>query len=105
MFIKEIITYEDRQKYSNLAMGVGNIFNSLEWLDTFGKKIKVFGVFQNKEEIIAGFYLYKENKFGLTFYQNPPFTPCIGPIFKIKPQNRSSVSGTRSKSCTRTKRA
>lgn len=78
----------DRGKYKQLAKEHGTIFNTLEWLDLFGDQIELFGIFDKKDRLIGGFDLYKQRKFGLTVYKNPPFTPFIGPFLKVRSEKR-----------------
>lgn len=84
MQIKEIKSEEEKIKYNELAKKTGNIFNTLEWLKIFGDKIKLFGIYEGGNVLIGGFCLYKNRKFGLTIYQDPYFTPCVGPFFSYK---------------------
>jgi lipid II:glycine glycyltransferase (peptidoglycan interpeptide bridge formation enzyme) len=87
MKIKKINNLEDKKEYNNLAKQYGNIFNSLDWLKNFGNNLEMFGIYENKK-IIGGFYLYKEKKFALNVYRNPPFTPYVGPIFQKINENK-----------------
>jgi len=86
MQIKEIKKSDDKIKYSKIANKEGNIFNTLEWLNIFKNNIKLFGIYENDGKLICGFSLFKDKKFGLNIYKNPPFTPCVGPFFQ-KPNN------------------
>lgn len=91
MKIKEIVSAADKEKYSELAKKLGNIFNSLEWLDIFSDKVKFFGIYEDDGKLVGGFPLFKEKKFGLNIYQNPPFSPSIGPIMQVDAQNQVAI--------------
>jgi hypothetical protein len=91
MQIKEIISFEEKTKYNRLAKEIGNIFNTLDWLKIFENKIKIFGIYENEKNLIGGFCLYEKRIFCFKIYQNPPFTPCIGPILQIEAQSPVTV--------------
>jgi len=91
MKIEEIKNPKDKIKYSELANEIGNIFNSLKWLKIFENKTKLFGIYENGGKLVGGFCLYEERKLGLKIYQNPPFTPCIGPILQMRAQNPVTI--------------
>jgi lipid II:glycine glycyltransferase (peptidoglycan interpeptide bridge formation enzyme) len=79
---------KDILKYQELAVKNGTIFNCLEWLNIFGEKLKIFGIYDNNNIMIGGFYLYVDSKAGMKYYRNPPFTPFIGLFFENKAQNK-----------------
>jgi len=86
MQIKKIKKPDNKTKYSKIASEEGNIFNTLEWLNILGNNLKLFGIYENDGRLIGGFSLFKNKKFGLNIYINPPFTPYVGPFFQ-KPNN------------------
>jgi lipid II:glycine glycyltransferase (peptidoglycan interpeptide bridge formation enzyme) len=79
------------EMYNNISMEQGSIFNTYEWLKIFDN-ISIYGIFDEGDNLIGGFHLYKEKKFGITIYRNPPFTPFIGPFIKIESQNPVKVA-------------
>lgn len=83
MKIKEL-NEVDFERYEKIAICNGTVFNRLDWLNIFGKQVQIWGIYDNGDNIIGGFHLYKENKLGLIYYHNPPFTPTIGPFIQIK---------------------
>jgi len=91
MQVKQITTQGDKIKYSKIADEIGNIFNNLEWLNIFGDRIKLFGIYEDNEKIIGGFCLYEEQKIGLKIYRDPPFTPCVGPFLQITAQSPVTI--------------
>lgn len=90
MEIKKIINHQDKILYSKVASEVGTIFNTTDWLDIFGNKLQLFGIFEG-EQLIGGFSLCREQRLGLMIYRNPPFTPCTGPFLKIESKNLVSI--------------
>ncbi len=91
MIVKEVVTIEDKIRYNQVAKEVGNIFNTVDWLNMFENKVKFFGIYERNDKLIGGFSLYKENKFGFRICRNPPFTPYIGPFLQIEAKNPVSI--------------
>lgn len=89
MQIKRISEF-DKEKYEELALTYGSIFNTYQWLKIFDN-LSIYGIFDEGNNLIGGFHLFKEKKFGLTIYRNPPFTPFIGPFIKIDAHNPVSI--------------
>jgi len=88
MQIREIdLSEKDKvDKFDGLAKEVGTIFNTFDWLKIFGNKIHLFGIYNKNKELVGGFYLFEERKFGLKILRNPYFTPHIGTFIKYPPQ-------------------
>lgn len=74
----------DLELYDQLAARHGTVFNTREWLEIFGSKVQLFGLYDGGDNLIGGFHLYKQRKFGLSIYRNPPFTPLIGPFLEVR---------------------
>lgn len=70
--------------YDQLAAQYGTVFNTRAWLSIFGGKVQLFGLYSGGDNLVGGFHLYKQRKFGLNIYRNPPFTPLIGPCLQVK---------------------
>jgi hypothetical protein len=81
----EILDKKNIESYNELALNYGSLFNKYDWLKLI-ENISIYGIYEGSH-LIGGFHLYKENKFGLSIYKNPPFTPSIGPFLKIEAQN------------------
>ena len=81
------ITERNKENYEKIAISEGVIFNRLSWLKIFNNKVQIYGIYDKGNNLIGGFYLYKQKKLGLTIYRNPPFTPTIGPFLQIKAKN------------------
>ena len=75
-----------------LAHELGTVFNQLVWLDMFGNAVQIFGIYNKNSQLIGGFSLYHERRFWLSFYQNPPYTPCAGPFAQINAKNPAGIT-------------
>jgi hypothetical protein len=53
-----------KEKYDELSLSYGSIFNTYQWLKMFDNLL-IYGIFDEGDNLIGGFYLYKEKKFGL----------------------------------------
>lgn len=90
MKIREIKS-DGIEEYKTSSFTYRSIFSTYEWLKMFDN-LSIYGIFDEGDNLIGGFYLYKEKKFGITIYRNPPFTPFIGPFIKIESQNPVKVA-------------
>jgi len=81
----------DFGKYFQLAKEYGTIFNSSEWLSLFGDRVRILGIYNDKNDLIGGFHLYTEKKLGLTVCRNAPFTTHCGPFLKVSARNHVAV--------------
>jgi Acetyltransferase (GNAT) domain len=61
-------------KYSHLF----SVFSHPDWLKIYDKQCLLFGIFNENNDIIGSFFLYQENRKGITYLTNPPYTPHIG---------------------------
>jgi len=93
MIVKKI-NQDDRETYNECAKAYGTVFNSLEWLSIFGEAIQVYGLYDNKGNIVGGFHLFNKRKYGLTIFCNSPFTPFMGPFIRIDVQNPVKIMNT-----------
>lgn len=84
------LTENELPLYSALAKSEGSIFNSTEWLSIYGENISIYGIFDNAEKLIGGFYFFIQKKFGITFCKTPPFSPSIGLFYINKSSNTSN---------------
>ena len=86
MKIKKL-TFSDEQKYDELVSSFGSILNTIKWNKIFEEKNQIYGIYDKGNNLIGGFHLYRQKKFGLTIYRNPPFTPTIGPFLQVNAKN------------------
>lgn len=68
-----------------------SIFNRYDWLQIFNPYIKILGIYDDGDNLFGNFFLYKEKKFSLNLYRNPPYTPLIGPFFKVDARNPVNI--------------
>ena len=87
----EVINPVNRTEYDAIALQFGTIFNTSKWLATFDN-ILIYGIYDEGGNLIGGFHLYREKKFGITVYRNPPFTPLIGPFIKNEAKNAAKIA-------------
>jgi len=90
----EKLSKSDKNRYEEMALKYGTIFNTLSWLKLFEDSVQIYGIYDKGNNLIGGFHLYKQKKFGLTIYRNPPFTPYVGPFLEIKAKNPVAVMDT-----------
>jgi len=76
-----------REDCYNIATSSGCIFYTPKWIDMFKDQIKHYVILNNADQVIGGFFLYKDKKLGINLYQNPPYTPTIGPFFITEATN------------------
>jgi lipid II:glycine glycyltransferase (peptidoglycan interpeptide bridge formation enzyme) len=82
---------KDMELYEKEAQKYGTVFDSLQWLSLFDGTVQIYGIFDKNGTLQGGFHLNCIKKYGLMIYQNPPFTPDIGPFLKMEAQNPVSV--------------
>lgn len=82
---------QDKLYYNELALSYGTLFNTIEWTNIFDNHVYSYGIYDKGGKLIGGFITYKENKYCLSVYRNPPYTPHIGPFLKIDASNPVSV--------------
>lgn len=87
----EIINPENRKQYDEVALQFGTVFNTSKWLAIFDN-IFIYGIYDEGDNLIGGFYLFREKRFGITIYRNPPFTPFIGPFIKNEAKNAAKIA-------------
>jgi lipid II:glycine glycyltransferase (peptidoglycan interpeptide bridge formation enzyme) len=82
---------QDEIKFNELALLYGSIFYTTEWTKLFGDNITAYGIYNDNDELIGGFNLYKINKYGLSIYKDPAYAPTTGPFLKTTTQNPASL--------------
>ena len=90
MLIKQI-SDSDNLQYNDLATKYGTFHNTIDWLKIFGDKTVIYGIYDKGNNLLGGFCIYKEKKFGLSVYRNPPFTHVMGPFLRIQAQNPVAI--------------
>ena len=92
MKIKRLkLSTEINEQFNKLYADSNSIFNTYSWLNNFSPNLSLYGIFDDGNNLIGDFFLYREIRFGLNFYRNPPFTPMIGPFLKINAKNPVAI--------------
>jgi hypothetical protein len=84
----------DEDRFKELANSYGTVFNTLEWTSLFGKNICRYGLFHDNGQLIGGLSLFREKKYGISIYRNPPCTPSIGPFLQMDARNPTTIMDT-----------
>ncbi len=79
------------ERFNKLYGDSAPIFNTYNWLKNFSPNLRLYGIFDDGNNLIGDFFLYREVRFGFNFYRNPPFTPMIGPFLKIDAKNPVAI--------------
>lgn len=82
---------DELRMFDELAGLYGTIFNTSGWAALFGGNARLFGIYTPEEKLVGGFTLFREKRFGLSLYRNPPFTPAVGPFLEIRAKNPVSI--------------
>lgn len=82
---------EEKPAFNALARSCGTVFNTVEWTDMFNGAITRCGLFNDGGELIGGFNMYRQSRFGLSVYRDPPYTPMIGPFLRVDASNPVAV--------------
>ena len=85
------LSTEIDEQFNKLYGDSNPIFNTYSWLKNFSPNLRLYGIFDDGNNLIGDFFLYREIRFGLNFYRNPPFTPMIGPFLKINAKNPVAI--------------
>ena len=89
MFIKEI-NKSFEEKYIKVNCGVP-AFNAFDWQqNVHGQNLKVYGVFEEDEQLIGAFHLHISKKMGFTFIRTPHYMPTIGLVYDNRTQNEAN---------------
>jgi len=90
MKIREL-TSSERPAWDELARRHGTLFNRLDWLDLFGSRMRLLGLFDAGDTLVGGAAVYAERRGGLTVFRRAPFTPTCGPFLAVKSSNPVAV--------------
>lgn len=97
MYIKEIDNFNNNNLFIEKSFQYGSIFNSVEWLNIYNEKLKVYGVFNNQDILIGFFNLYFDKKFGKKWIKIPPYSPNIAFYFENSSKNISNFNSENKK--------
>jgi len=89
--VLELVDEDLKAEYDDLVRSQGKVFYTREWLAAFGDRIRIFGVFNKRNNMVGGFFLFEERVAGLKIFRNPPFTPFIGPVLNEDAGNKDLI--------------
>lgn len=87
----KILEDQDISAFNKLALSYGSIFNTVQWTDLFSVCLTRYGIYNNGDVLTGGFIIYRESKFGLSVYRNPPYTADVGVFLKVDAVNPVSA--------------
>lgn len=92
MAIRLLDIQKDGAEYVKLSSKLNaSVFNSLQWMGLF-KGIKIYGIFNDNNELTGSFYLYAFTKMGAQMHITPPFTPNNGLFFENRAENSANIN-------------
>ena len=92
MAIKLLDIQMDAMAYEKLSAKLKpSVFSTLEWLSMF-TKIKLYGIYNENNELIGAFNFYSLKKTGLSINITPPFTPHNGLFFENRAENSANIN-------------
>lgn len=78
----------DRPRFDALAVAHGDVFCRTAWHPGEPDKLRLVGLYTSTGELSGGFQLAVTRRFGLRCFENPAFTPSVGPFFASQGSNR-----------------
>ncbi|MGZ3884296.1 MAG: GNAT family N-acetyltransferase [Bacteroidia bacterium] len=95
MSIKQLHIQKDKAAYEQLCVKQrASVFSSISWLGMFGPHLKLFGIYNNNNELTGSFFIFGTTKKTLQLNICPPFTPHNGLFFENRAENNSNVQTT-----------
>ncbi|MBK7669294.1 MAG: hypothetical protein IPJ32_19300 [Sphingobacteriaceae bacterium] len=84
MAIRLLDIQNDGAAYVKLSAKLNaSVFNSLSWIGMF-KGIKIYGIFNDNDELIGSFYFYAFKKMGAQMYITPPLLRTTDSFLKTE---------------------
>ena len=84
------IDSSQEEKFYKLSELHGDVFSSKAWHSIHLSNLTLYGIFDNSDELVGGFHLFK-TKVGLfNYFRNPLFTPHIGFFYANSGQHHVS---------------
>lgn len=81
----------ERAAYDELASRHGTLFNRLDWLELFGDRMRICGLYDGGGTLVGGMSIFQERRLGLRIWRRAPFTPTCGPFFSPKAKNPVAI--------------
>lgn len=92
MAIRQLDIQKDAAAYDPLCARLhASVFCSRAWLSMFGDHLRLYGIFNNNNELTGAFYMFSTVKKGLRLEICPPFTPNNGLFFENRAENNANV--------------
>lgn len=92
MYIKQIKPTDEN--YVKLAASNGSVFNTPDWIKIYDPKHFILnGIFNDNNELIGSFSLYKSSKFGMKYFITPPYS-CNNGMMLVNPAQSVSNRNT-----------
>lgn len=85
LYIKVI--ENSNSEYLALIQEIGGVFNDPVWLDLFGTRLRLYGIYEH-DSLQGAFSLYHTRLFGFSYIKNPVTTPHCGLIYRNESVNR-----------------
>lgn len=80
--IREIEIWDPQ--YLDLNQAIGGVFNDPAWMELFGSRLRLYGIFDSRETLIGAFNLLHTRIYGLRYLKNPLCTPHNALIYTNK---------------------
>lgn len=82
----------DIAAFSASAEPALGVFGSRKWLEVYGDRLQMIGIYKDEKQLVGGFYFLHTRRYGFSFVKLPPYTPHCGLFFQSESSNRSSLS-------------
>ncbi len=93
MAIKSLDISKETESYQKLlGKQEGSVFNSPEWLKIYGEHLKLYGIYNNNNELTGSFYFFTKKKYGAEFSICPPFSPHNGLFYENRAENSANIN-------------
>jgi lipid II:glycine glycyltransferase (peptidoglycan interpeptide bridge formation enzyme) len=66
------------EKFYKLSEQYSDVFSCKAWHSIHGNNLTLYGIFDNAEELVGGFHLFRSKVGPFNYFRNPLFTPHIG---------------------------
>jgi lipid II:glycine glycyltransferase (peptidoglycan interpeptide bridge formation enzyme) len=88
----ELRRVSDLDAFCRVAEPKLGVFGSRKWLEVYGDRLQVIGIYRDGQQLSGGFYFIETRKMGLKMLKLPPYTPHCGFFFESTASNKSSQS-------------
>jgi lipid II:glycine glycyltransferase (peptidoglycan interpeptide bridge formation enzyme) len=93
--VKILDIEKDRGRYETLCQKQNaSVFNSWSWLMMYKDHLRLYGLFNNNEELTGAFFLYHTSKKTFRLDICPPFSAHNGLFFENRSENNSNIQTT-----------